>query len=246
MNPFLEQSDTWEDFHNSLLTHTRDMLSPQLGPNYLAKIEVRLLLHELSAEERRFLGRADVAVTTPVAGAVGAPAAALMTAPVQLRLPAVEVERHTFLEIRDHRNRRVVTAIELLSPSNKRPGSDRDDYLAKRRQVLAGMTHLVEIDLRRGGSRPTPPELPPCDYFIVVSRYEKRPILDFWPVRQRLPMIPIPLLAPDPDVHLDLQAVLDRTYDAAGYGKYIYAETPEPPLSTEDDAWARQFVPRPR
>ena len=35
---------------------------------------------------------------------------------------------------------------------------------------------------------------------------------------------------------------LDHTYDAADYGKYIYGETPQPPLSASDAAWARPFV----
>jgi Protein of unknown function (DUF4058) len=133
----------------------------------------------------------------------------------------------------------------MREESNKAPGSDRDDYLAKRRQVLAGMTHLVEVHLRRGGTRPTPPELPSCDYYVLVSRYERRPILDFWPLqlRHRLPEVRIPLIAPDPDVVLDLQAVLDHTYDAAEYGKYIYGETPEPALSVEQEKWAMQFLP---
>jgi hypothetical protein len=244
MNPYLEQNDTWEDFHHNFMTRVQEALSVQVGPNYLIKIEVRLLLHELSAEQRRFIGRADVGVTTPAGSVSRGPAVADAGAPLQLQLPAIEVERHSSVEIRDRRNRRVVTVLELLSPSNKTPGSDRDDYLAKRRQVLAGHTHLVEIDLRRGGTRPSLPELPPCDYYVLVSRYELRPKVDFWPIslRERLRVVPIPLTAPDPDVVLDVQAILDRTYDAADYGKYIYAETPEPPLSAEDAAWARQFV----
>ncbi len=244
MNPYLEQDDTWEDFHHNFITQAREALTYQVGPNYLVKIEVRLLLHELSVEEGRFLGRADIGVTTtPAAGPTGT-AVAPVAAPVQLQLPAMEVERHASLEIR---NRRVITVLELLHPSSKAPGSERQDYLAKRRQVLAGHTHLVEIDLRRGGTRPNLPELPPCDYYVLVSRYEQRPKLDFWPIRlrERLPMVPIPLMTPDPDVRLDLQAVLDRTYDAADYGKYIYGEMPEPPLSAEDEAWARPFVPLP-
>lgn len=63
MNPYLEQNDTWEDFHQNFITQAQHVLSGQVGPNYLIKIEVRLYLHELSAEERRFAGRADVAVT---------------------------------------------------------------------------------------------------------------------------------------------------------------------------------------
>jgi hypothetical protein len=246
MNPYLEQSDTSEDFHDSFINQARQALTGQVGPNYLVKIEVRLLLHELSAQERRFIGRADVGIVAPQAATSATEYLAPSASPLTLQLPAVEVERHSSVEIRDRRNRRVITVIELLSPSNKTPGSDRDDYLAKRRQVLAGMTHLVEIDLCRGGVRPTPPQLPPCDYYALVSRCEKRPQVEFWPLRlqERLPVLPIPLPAPDPDVALDLQAVLNATYDAADYGKYIYGETPEPPLAIEDEHWVRQFMER--
>src|SRR5206468_1077430 len=99
------------------------------------------------------------------------------------------------------------TAIELLSPSNKKPGADHHDYLGKRNQLLASSTHFVEIDLRRGGERPRPPDLPTSDYYVLVSRVEKRPVLDMWPIglRDRLPVVPVPLSAPDPDVSLDLQ-----------------------------------------
>ena len=218
MNPFLEQDDTWEDFHGNFIVCAQEAINRQLGPNYVAKIKVRSILHELSTEERRFIGRGS---------------------------PVVDVEGQRFLEIRDLRNRKVVTIVELLSPSNKTPGLHQDNYLATRRHVLVGSTHLVEIDLRRGGTRPSPPEWPACDYGVLVCRYEKRPPIDFWPLflRQRLPVIPIPLIAPDADVSLDLQAVLDRAYDAAQYGKYIYSEVPEPPLSPNDADWAKQFVP---
>jgi Protein of unknown function (DUF4058) len=243
MNPYLEQSDTWEDFHHDFITRAREMLSEQVGPNYLVKIEVRLYLHELSAEERRYFGRADVGITSPTATkpAVAAPPA---PAPMRLTLPAVDVERRSSLEIRDRRNRRLVTVLELLSPTNKTPGADRNDYLAKRAEILASPTHLVEIDLGRGGERPRPPEIPPCDYYVLVSRADERPSLDVWPIslRDRLPPVPVPLAAPDPSVWLDLQAVLHRVYDAADYGKYIYGEAPQPALSPSDAAWAEQFV----
>jgi hypothetical protein len=244
MNPYLEQSDTSEDFHHNFIARAQEVLSPLLGPNYIVKVEVRLYLHELSAAERRFMGRTDVGVTGPPPGSHAPPGS--ISAPVQLEMPAVDVERHSSLEIRDRRNRRLITAIELLSPSNKTPGGDRSDDLRKRGEVLASGVNLVEIDLRRGGERPRPPELPPCDYYVLVSRSRDWPRLDFWPIglRDRLPAVPVPLVPPDPDVLLDLQAVLDRTYDAAEYGKYIYAETPEPPLSGEDAAWARSVLAR--
>jgi hypothetical protein len=240
MNPYLEQSDVWPDIHQSFLIHARDSLSTQVGPNYLVKVEVRLILHERSAEERRFVGIADVGVAQTHERPTG-PATHTLEAPVLLQLPAVEVEKHLSLEIHYRRNRRLVTVLELLSPANKVPGPHRDDYRANRRQVLAKQTNLVEIDLRRSGRRPSPPELPACDYYALVSRYEDRPRVGFWPIglRDPLPNLPIPLAENDPPVHLDLKAVLDRTYDQADYGKYIYQETPEPPLSADDEAWAR-------
>jgi len=240
MNPYLEQSDVWQDFHQRFLIHCADSLSPQVGPNYLVKIEVRLILHELSAEERRFVGIADIGVAATGERRTNA-GVAVLEAPISLQLPAVEVEKHHSVEIRDRRNRRVITVLELLSPANKAAGEDHDDYMAKRRQVLRTHTHLVEIDLRRGGQRPSPPELPPCDYYALVSRYEDRPNVGFWPIglRDSLPNLPIPLADGDPPVHLDLKAVLDQTYDLADYGKYIYQETPEPPLSAKDEQWAR-------
>jgi hypothetical protein len=242
MNPFLEQADAWEDFHQDFLIRAREALMAQVGSNYLVKVEARLYLHELSAQERRYFGRADVAVSSRTTALASRPASCL-AAPVQLQLPAVDVERQTFLEIRDRRDRRVITVVELLSPTNKTPGADRDAYLSKRGEVLAGHTHLVELDLRRGGERPYPPELPPCDYYAMVSRYEDRPTIGFWPIalRERLPVVPVPLAAPDTHVELDLQTVLDRVYDAAGFGRYIYDETPEPPLSAADAAWAATF-----
>jgi hypothetical protein len=244
MNPFLEQTDTWGDFHTNFITRAQEMLTGQVGPNYYVKVEVRLYLHELSGEQRRYFGRADVGVTGQPAGEPSAKTVSI-AAPMELVMVNVEVERHSSLEIRNRRNRRVVTVIELLSPTNKTPGPDRDDYLRKRNVLLIERIHFVEIDLRRGGERPGPPSLPPCDYYALVSRYEERPKLGIWPLHlpDRLPVIPIPLTAPDPDVLLDLQAVLDRVYDAADYGKYIYSETPEPPLSEEQLAWARQFIP---
>jgi len=244
MNPYLEQSDVWEDFHQRFITHAADALGAAVGAAYLVKIEVHLILHELPPEETpRYVGRADIGVTGPPT-LHAASEQGTITAPFELELPPVEVERHSSLEIRDRRDRRVVTVIELLSPSNKKPGSDRDEYLRKRKRLLDDRVHLVEIDLRRGGERPRPPDVPSCDYYALVSRAESRPKMGFWPLNLRdpLPVLPVPLTAPDPDARLDLQALLHRVYDGAGYANYIYEGTPQPPLSADDEAWARQFL----
>ena len=157
-------------------------------------------------------------------------------------------ERLSYVEIRDRRAREPVTVVELLSPANKHPGPDREQYLAKRMELPNGPVHLVEIDLLRGGPPLPATGRPDCSYSVLVSRAERRLDADLWPIslRERLPEIPIPVRAPDPDARLDLQAILDRIYDDAGYGEYIYDGTPRPRLGDEDAEWTRQFLPQPR
>lgn len=221
------------------------MILPQVRPGYIVKIDEHVYIHERSAEERGFVGRADGAVTRSDVPP-SRPPTGVLEAPAHGRLPvAIDVERLSFVEIRDRRDRQVVTVIELLSPSNKRNGADREQYLAKRRQLCASNVHLVEIDLLRGGSRLPLEDLPDCDYCILVSRAEERPQAGIWPLRlrERLPVIPIPLRAPDADARLDLQEALNHLYDAAGYEDYIYTGSPHPPLHPDDAAWTRQFLP---
>jgi hypothetical protein len=161
-------------------------------------------------------------------------------------LDAVDIERVGNLIIRARDKNEPITVIELLSPTNKYTGPDREQYLGKRRELLCSRTHFVEIDLLRGGPRMPPDNLPTCDYCAVVSRVENRPQAGVWPWRLRDPMpsIPIPLRASDPDARLDLKSVIDRVYDGGRYGAYIYSGLPEPRLSPGDSAWAAAFFPR--
>ncbi len=198
MNPYLEQEDVWVDFHQSFIPLVRDVLSAQVRPGYLVRVEEYLVIHELPEDEHRYLGRADVSVTrSPSSQGVRSGGGAL-EAPVYGRVPpAADIEHHSYLEIRDRRDRSLITFIEVLSPSNKRLGPDREQYLAKRRQLFASGVHLVEIDLLRVGPRLPLVELPDCDYCILVSRVEERPRVGIWPLRlrERLPLIPVPLRA---------------------------------------------------
>ena len=77
----------------------------------------------------------------------------------------------------------------------------------------------------------------------MVSRYEDRPQVGLWPLglRNKLPMIPIPLLAQERAI-LDLQSALHQVYDAAGYEDYIYANAPSPPLQGADAEWAQRLI----
>ncbi|MGZ6053042.1 MAG: DUF4058 family protein [Isosphaeraceae bacterium] len=251
MNPYLEQEDVWHDFHERFIPLAATLLGGQLRPRYIVKIDEHIYVHDLAAESRRWVGRADVslgrgspeATHEPAPG----PATGLLEAPAQVRLPAVDRERLSYVEIRDRRDRELVTVIELLSPANKYMGPDRGQYLAKRMELLNGPVHLVEIDLLRSSPPLPAADRPDCSYSVLVSRAQARPNAEFWPIalRQRLPVIPIPVRAPDSDARLDLQAVLDRIYDDAGYADYVYEQNPYPRLNGEDAVWARQFLPQP-
>jgi len=151
------------------------------------------------------------------------------------------------LAIYDTAGWEVVTLIEVLSPSNKRPGPGQSEYLAKQREVLRSETNLVEIDLLRGGSHVVAVPVwevarrGPADY-LICTRRTARPggyeVLRLT-VRQPLPLLPIPLRAGEPDVPLDLPAAFGRAYDTGAYDLIIdYTQEPDPPLSPADAAWA--------
>lgn len=246
MNPYLEHPDVWHDFHNQFCVTSRTALAAAIRPKYICQVEEHLYIHESSEDHRRLLGFGDVTLAEKEPHhAIRAAATVGIATPVVGRiLPDIEVERESYLEIRDRQTRELVTVIELLSPSNKKRGTDRDQFLAKRAALLDSDAHYVEIDLLRGGPRLPAEGLPPCDYYALVSRTHERPAVDIWPcrLRQSLPTILIPLRAPDPDISLDLQAVVQAAYETGAYDYYLYENFPQPPLSVEDQAWADELI----
>ena len=244
MNPYLERADVWPSFHQVFLASALFQLSGRLGPGYVVTVGTRMYIHEPPAEDRRLVGLTDLGIYEPPAKGAGTVSA--VAAPAYGTLPAGgQVERARFLEIRDRRGFKVVTVLELLSPSNKYAGDDHEQYLRKRWEVLRSRTHFVEIDLLRGAGRMPLDGLPECDYCALVSRVEERPRVGIWAwkLRDPIPPVPIPLLEGDADVMLDTKAVIDQVYDGGRYGNYIYSDLPEPRLSPDDAAWAATFVP---
>lgn len=246
MNPYLEQPDVWHMFHEHLIVHCVEVLAPLLEPEYLVSFDSNIYLHELSAKERGLLGRHDVGLVsdakepTTRGGTMtvaGAPAYGYV-------LPAVDELKESFIEIRDRSGKKLVTVIEILSPSNKNSGPDREQYLAKRRQYFKSNTHFIEIDLLRGGPRMPLEGMPPCDYSVIVRRADEHPRVGIWPIKLRepLPRIPIPLQASDPDSSLDIQALLHSAYDAGRYKNKIRESQPVPALKAEDQVWAENIL----
>jgi hypothetical protein len=247
MNPYLERHDMWADFHDRLLVELSNTLIRQVRPHYVVKIEEYVYLHQLDDEEadRERVGRPDLGVMAHRPPPLANGAAALLDAPAVGAVPPdVESVRIPYLEVRDRADRTLVTAIEVLSPSNKASGDDRNQHVVEWRRLLASSANVVEIDLLRGGERMPWVDIPPCDYLVTVSRREERPRVGFWPVRLRdpLPVIPVPLRPGHIEPRLDLQTLLHKVYDDAGYEDHLYEALPEPRLPPPDDAWAANIA----
>lgn len=242
MDPYLEDPDIWEDFHASLAAEVRDQITPHLLPRYYAALTSRITYDEVLVEETR-LAKPDVSVLKvsekPLRGGGVAIAPAPVEGAVALEVPVKEQS----IEIRETETRKLITAIEILSPVNKRPGHEAfETYRRKRRDLLRTDVHILEIDLLRAGTRPplaTP--LPEAPYFVFLSRGNRRPRVEIWPLqmREEIPVVPVPLSHPDPDVPLDLGKAIRTIYDRAGYQVRIdYGKAvPKPQLAPEDLAW---------
>src|SRR5260370_36325652 len=101
MTPYLEQESVWHTFHERLCPLVAELLTSQVRPHYIVKIDEHVYIHELPAESRHLVGRADVAVTRSPGSRGPEAAAEVLEAPAQVRLPAVDVESLSFVEIRD-------------------------------------------------------------------------------------------------------------------------------------------------
>jgi hypothetical protein len=247
MNPYLEQEGLWLDFHETYVIALRAALVPQILPNYVAIIEQHVYVREPEGERNVVVVRPDTAIVDQTGESALRPGGTALAAPtyVDLSGPALDVERESFIEVRDRNLRRVITVVELLSPSNKRPGDDRSAYLAKRNRYLKSGVNLVEIDLLRGWPRMPMRNQPRCDYCVMISQRSDWPSGGFWPIllRDSLPAIPVPLGDEDKPATLDLQALLHQVYDSVGYEAWIYNGSPTPPLGPEDEKWANGLVP---
>jgi len=260
MNPYLEDRRLWRDVHWRFVAYAAELLQPQLRPRYHVRIEERLYVQpverpiypDISVMERRKVqplvepspsGGAAVAIATAVEVTYDEP-----TAIAEVEGPITE----GYLEIVDlARGGKVVTIIELLSHANKTIESDAHrQYVQKQREALAAGIGLVEIDLLREGAyvMAAPFHLvklmvgKPWHYLVSIrpASMPHRFYLYAVTLRQPLPRIFVPLAPDDPKVGvLDLQAVLNRCYEAGAYDDVIdYRQDPHPPeFSPDDKAW---------
>ncbi|MFQ5617224.1 MAG: DUF4058 family protein [Anaerolineales bacterium] len=251
MDPYLE-GYLWPDVHHRIATEISDRLMPVLQPRYVARIEIQVVQDETPGAEIGIM-YPDVEIVKPswrestpaseypVASANKA--TAVMT-PVSLSIPRLRFEvRLARVAIRDVAQNELVTMIEILSPVNKRePGLSK--YAKKRERLFASDVHLLEIDLLRRGQRLfVSRRLEKSHYLVSLTRAGAQ-YTDIWKIdlKDRLPVVPVPLRQPDSDVLLDLTAIFDSIYRKAAYHLSVdYGGTPPPPaLTNAEQRWLQE------
>jgi len=251
MDPYLEHPDLWPGLHLFLISNIAQLLSPQLRPKYFVSVEVRM--YEINYPKSLLVGLPDVSVrskksqinnsnSTESQVAVAAPS----TQPKTVTLPIPISIREGYLEIQEVATKEIVTAIEILSPSNKKTRKGREIYLKKRETVLASSTNFIEIDLLRHGKRmPILNKKVKSHYRILVSRKKQRPKADLYTfnIPDKIPEFPLPLRPEDTEIMIDLQTLLTTIYDVGGYDlKIDYEQQPVPKFSENDASWVDTWL----
>jgi hypothetical protein len=218
MDPYLERH--WGDVHHRLITYASDQLAKVLPSDLRARVEERLFVESPQNDQQPIVPDVRVLEGRRGKGKQTPKATALAVAEPLIML-IEEESTQGYIEIRNASSgHRVVTVIEVLSPANKMPGEGREKYLQKRRERREGRVSLVEIDLVRTGTRPLPVPLGSLPlayrtpYQIWIRRGWELLRVEIYraSLRERRPVIRIPLRQTDADVPLDLQALIDECY----------------------------------
>ena len=246
MDPYLEHPRSWPNFHHRLISAIAISLGPQLRPKY--RVVVEEAIYQTEGQDSVLVGVPDVTIQEAkhTQSATEATLSTTAAQPILVDLPMPEVVRQGYLEIREVATSEVVTVIEVLSPTNKRPGEGRRTYEAKRQVILASATNLVEIDLlRQWSSIVQLPEQLKTHYRILVSASAQRPQASLYAFNlpEPIPAFPLPLQETEPEPIINLQNLLGDIYDQSGYDLVIdYNEPPVPALKEADSAWLAEWL----
>jgi hypothetical protein len=254
MDPFIESFGLWEDFHSKLIGEMERSLSSLVPDRYVVRTGERAYVAvggPNGDEGHDFLP--DVALALSLGPEAGVPIAPATpgagepeAAPVVMQALYQAEYRDVFLEIHQtDPKRRLVTGIELLSPSNKRRSTKGWRLYDRKRQVyLRGLANFVELELlRRGRRMPMAGHWPDSPYYLLVCRKQEAPRCTDWPAHflRPLPPLSIPLAAPDPDITLALQPLVDAVYARSHYDRDLdYRRPLHPPLWPSDAAWLEE------
>jgi hypothetical protein len=155
MNPYLEHPQLWPGLHSRLIVYLADAVQGLVRPRYIAAVEDRVYLEGPDGEidPDVWVRRARSESATRPSSRTQSSVAALEEeeTPLLVKVPPLEIH-DPYITILDRSSgQKVVTVIEVVSPTNKYAGPGRTLYKTKQREVLASDVHLVEIDLLRKG-----------------------------------------------------------------------------------------------
>jgi hypothetical protein len=247
MNPWLE-GYLWPDVHNHLARVIAELLAPHIAPKYVARIDIAMYSDDdpeseigITYPDVELLRRNNNMLQEP-AVAYGNKTTTEPTAIYPFIIPIeVKVAR---VEVRDTANNKLVTAIEILSPINKRK-PNLINYRQKVNELHKNGVHVLEIDLLRRGTRPSSYKKSDKHYQMMLLRAKTNKAA-VWAVgiEDTLPILPVPLLAPDPDVALDLGQALDIIFERSLYHLSIdYKKKAAPPTFSEEElAWIQTII----
>ncbi|HKI37307.1 MAG TPA: DUF4058 family protein [Gemmataceae bacterium] len=250
IDPYIEACGLWEGFHNRLINKIDVALGQILPRGYTIDTAVRSYVVLMESEGKdEYLAKPDVTVTHPTTakkprkkkGGVAVAASPEEAESVPMQAFVAEKFEETFVEIYAEGEERIlVTCLEILSPSNKRRGTEGWlVYERKRQAMLLGRANFIELDLLRGGQKmPMLTHWPDSPYTLLVCRAFNAPYCRVWKAhfQHRLPTIPVPLLYPEPDLTLDLQPLLDSIYTLGRYDERIDYDRPLTPAQSDADA----------
>jgi hypothetical protein len=153
-----------------------------------------------------------------------------------------------FIEVRQRSDNRLVTLVDIVSPTNKLKMEGRAAYLERRRDARMQGASIVEIDLVLQGSPMldySRDGLPDWDYAMTVTRCAQPERYEIYTstLQKRLPRFKLPLAADDRDTVVDLQAAFLRCYDQSGLASQIdYQKMPAGVTQEEDRRWLHELL----
>ncbi|HLW63715.1 MAG TPA: DUF4058 family protein [Gemmataceae bacterium] len=159
-------------------------------------------------------------------------------------------EQHVeeYVEVRHRNDNRLVTVIEMASPTNKNSAEGRAAYTCKRKEFRSQGATIVEIDLVMQGEpllEYSREGLPEWDYAVTVSRCQQPDRYEIYTatLQKRLPRFKLPLALDDRDIVVDLQAVFARCFDQANFLNQIdYTKEPRVVNEDSDRRWVHELL----
>jgi hypothetical protein len=153
-----------------------------------------------------------------------------------------------FIEVRQRIDNKLITLVEVVSPTNKLKKEGRLGYHETRKAARSQGASIVEIDLILQGAPMldySRDGLPPWDYAITVTRCTQPERYEIYTttLQKRLPRFKIPLAPDDRDTVLDLQSTFSRCYDIGNFAAHLdYKKNPPVKLKDDDNRFLDELL----